>query len=128
MDCLFCKMIKGDIPCKKIYEDEYVIAILDLHPDADGHTLIIPKKHFTDFIELDDEYLTHIMNIAKELSKDLIKCFNATSLSLRINYLDSQYIKHFHLHLLPNYGFKKPSLTQEEAFIKFNEYKNGNHD
>ena len=48
MECLFCKMIKGEIPCKKIYEDEKVIAILDLYPDSDCHTLIIPKKHIED--------------------------------------------------------------------------------
>ena len=46
MDCLFCKMIKGEVPCKKIYEDDLVIGILDLYPDSDGHTLIIPKTHY----------------------------------------------------------------------------------
>ena len=48
MDCLFCKMIKGEVPCKKIYEDDLVIGILDLYPDSDGHTLIIPKEHYED--------------------------------------------------------------------------------
>ena len=50
-DCIFCKIIKGEIPSKKIYEDELVIAILDIDPNGEGHTLIIPKKHYTDYKE-----------------------------------------------------------------------------
>jgi histidine triad (HIT) family protein len=115
-DCLFCKMVKGEIPCKKIYEDDKVMAILDLHPSADGHTLIIPKEHFTDFYDIDDETLTHIYGVAKKLAPILIDKIQAKSLSLRINYGDTQEIKHFHMHLLPNYGIKKCTMSQNEAW------------
>lgn len=121
MDCLFCKMISGEVECKKIYEDDKVMAILDLHPDCDGHTLIIPKEHYTDFMELPNELLDHIMDVARELTPKLIDTFNAKSLSLRVNYLDTQYIKHFHMHLLPNYGIKKATLSQSEAYDKIKE-------
>ena len=67
MECLFCKMIQGEVPCKKIYEDEKVIAILDLYPDSDCHTLIIPKKHFEDLMTIDEETLLHINEVAKKL-------------------------------------------------------------
>jgi histidine triad (HIT) family protein len=115
-DCLFCKMVKGEIPCKKIYEDDTVMAILDLHPSADGHTLIIPKKHFTDFYAIDDVTLNHVYDVAKKLAPTLINKMHAQALSLRINYGSTQEIKHFHLHLLPNYGIKKCTLSQSEAW------------
>ena len=57
MDCLFCKIIKGDIPCYKIYENEFVFAFLDINPDSNGHTLIIPKEHFTDIDDIDSNTL-----------------------------------------------------------------------
>ena len=53
MECLFCKIIDGQIPCFKIYEDDVVLAFLDINPDSDGHTLIIPKKHHTDLNDID---------------------------------------------------------------------------
>ena len=57
MDCLFCKIVNGEIPSKKIYEDDLVIGILDINPNGEGHTLVIPKKHYTDYKELPDELL-----------------------------------------------------------------------
>ena len=76
MNCLFCKMISGEIPCKKIYEDNQVIAILDLHPSSDGHTLIIPKKHYDDMLAIDNDMLIHIYNVAQKLTPILIKKMN----------------------------------------------------
>ena len=116
MDCLFCKMVNGEIPTKKIYEDENVIVILDLHPSSDGHSLVIPKKHITDMMELDNEDLVNVYSVAKKISPILMDKMNAKGLSLRINYGDSQEIKHFHLHVLPNYQISKPKLSQNEAY------------
>lgn len=101
-DCLFCKIIKGEIPSYKIYEDEKVIAFLDIHPRKNGHTLIIPKKHYTDFTELDSEILLHIHMVAKNITTMLEEKLNATGFNINANYLDTQEIKHFHLHIIPN--------------------------
>lgn len=57
-DCVFCKIIKGEIPCKKIYENEYTLAFLDINPSVKGHTLVISKKHFTNLLDIDDFYLS----------------------------------------------------------------------
>ena len=65
MDCLFCKMIKGEIPCKKIYEDDLVIGILDLYPVSDWNTLIIPKTHYEDLTKIPDDLLIHINDVVK---------------------------------------------------------------
>ena len=116
MDCLFCKMVEGSIPTKKVYEDDYVIAILDLNPSANCHTLVIPKKHYEDLIEIDNETLIHINDAAKKIIPVLIDKTNAKSLSTRVNYKDTQLIKHYHLHLLPDYGIKKCNMTQDEAW------------
>ena len=116
MDCLFCKMVDGSIPTNKVYEDDYVIAILDLHPNANCHTLVIPKKHFNDLIDIDDDYLIHINDAAKKIIPVIMDKTNAKSLSTRVNYGELQEIKHYHLHLLPDYNIKKATLSQSEAW------------
>ena len=80
MDCVFCKIVNGDIPSSKIYEDDIVIAFLDINPDSLGHTLIIPKHHYRDLDDIDDKTLIYIVNIAKMLKKiEGIKCQSRTN-------------------------------------------------
>lgn len=102
MDCIFCKIINGEMPSKKIYEDDLVYAFMDIDPTVDGHVLLIPKKHYTDFTELDDNIIIHMHKVRKELTKLLMDKLNAKALSISFNYGDSQVVKHFHMHLLPN--------------------------
>ena len=115
-DCLFCKINNGDIPSKKLYENDYVFVIMDLHPVSNGHLLIIPKKHFTDFTELDNETLSHI-NETSKLMKDLIyKKLNAVGLKICVNYGIAQEIKHYHMHLIPVYKNKETIKDLEETY------------
>ena len=116
MDCIFCKIANSEIPSSKIYEDDKVIAILDLNPAVDGHTLIIPKKHVTDMMDIDEDTLRAVYSAAKKLTPELMTKLNKTAMSLRVNYGDSQEIKHFHLHLLPNYGKDKATMSQSEVY------------
>ena len=115
-DCIFCKIVKGDIPSKKIYEDDKVIGILDINPEVDGHVLIIPKKHVTDYTELDNELLIYIYDVAKKLADKLTKTLNSRGITFCVNYGDSQLIKHFHLHLLPDYKLKDKELSVDEVY------------
>lgn len=115
-DCIFCKIINGDIPSKKLYEDDKVLVILDVNPKVDGHSLVIPKEHVTDFMEISDELLNHVYKVAREVSKTLMSKLGATALTLGVNYGDSQVVKHFHLHLLPNYEIKKASMSLDEVY------------
>lgn len=103
MDCLFCKIANGEIPAKKIYEDEYVFAFLDINPSSVGHTLIIPKNHYKDMDDIDLVTLEHIMNSAKIVKKRLEEKLNPDGLTLVQNNGAIQEIKHFHLHLKPYY-------------------------
>ena len=66
MDCLFCKIVKGDVPSYKLYEDEKVLVIMDAYPNVDGHTLVIPKEHYDTLMDIPDDLLIHINKIAKK--------------------------------------------------------------
>lgn len=116
MDCLFCKIVNGDIPSYKIYEDETVFVFLDIHPDSMGHTLIIPKKHFQDIADIDSSTLTHILEVTKMMKEKLETVLHCTGLTLVQNNGTVQEIKHFHLHLKPHYLNKVESKTVEEVY------------
>lgn len=104
MDCIFCKIVKGEIPCYKLYEDDVVLVFLDVNPKANGHTLIIPKQHTLDLMSIDNSILMHIMDIARKMSKLLEEKLNATGITLVQNNGTPQEVKHFHLHLVPTYA------------------------
>ena len=118
MDCIFCKIIKGEIPSKVLYEDELVKVIMDVNPTVNGHALIIPKKHYTDYLELDQDIITHIWDAAKKMGPSIMDKLKAKSLTLLVNFGDDQKVKHFHMHLLPNFGTmeSKATKTSEEIF------------
>ena len=119
MDCLFCKIINGEIPSLKIYEDDIVLSFLDINPDSDGHALIIPKKHFTDLDDIDLDTLNHINKTAKEIKKKLEKKLGCNGISLLQNNGSVQEIKHYHLHLKPYYNGKKSiEMIKHSEFVK----------
>lgn len=104
MDCLFCKIISGEIPSYKIYEDDIVLAFLDINPESNGHTLIIPKQHFKDLDDINEMTLNYIMSIAKKIKNELYEKLNCDGITLVQNNGDIQEIKHYHLHLKPFYN------------------------
>ena len=116
MDDIFCKIIKGEIPSFTCYEDDYVKCIMDANPETIGHTLIIPKKHITNVLEMDNETMVHIHETAKMLIKKMESTYpNIVGVRQTINYGILQVVKHYHLHLIPAYkDFKEPNMTQEE--------------
>ena len=102
--CLFCKIVDGDIPAYKIYEDDHVLAFLDISQVTQGHTLVIPKKHIQNIYELTPDISSPLFNAVPIISKALKKAFNPIGLNL-INNNDKplQSVFHFHLHLIPRY-------------------------
>ena len=115
MDCLFCKIVNKEIPANIIYEDDNFLAFLDLNQTTMGHTLIIPKKHFNDYQELDKDTLFNLMQVAKSVSELLMKKLNKKGISLTINYGSLQEINHVHLHLLPE-KTEDSKKTNEEIY------------
>ena len=119
MNCIFCKIANGEIPSYKVYEDDIVYAFLDANPDSDGHTLIIPKKHFTDLDDIDLETLNHINKTAKKIKKELEEKLGCIGLSLLQNNGSVQEVKHYHLHLKPYYkGLKTMELIKYSENLK----------
>lgn len=116
MDCIFCKIVNGEIPSYTIYEDEFVKCFLDINPDVNGHLLIIPKKHFKDIDDINELILTKIFNVAKKMKKLLEDKLNINGLTFIQNNGDVQEIKHFHLHLKPYYNVKPDLKDVEEIF------------
>lgn len=115
MDCIFCKIVSGSIPSYKVYEDEDILAFLDVNPVSPGHTLIIPKRHALDLMEIDNEVLNKIISKSKDIAKMLTEKLNADGFTLVQNNGIAQEVKHFHLHVIPKYG-KKMSMKIEDVY------------
>ncbi len=116
MECIFCKIIKGEIPAKVIYEDDIVISFLDINPDSNGHCLIIPKVHTLDIVTIDDDVLLHIFKVAKKIKHTLENKLNCDGLTFIQNNGDIQEVKHFHLHLKPYYNTKQEPISVDEIY------------
>lgn len=106
MNCIFCKIINGEIPCYKVYEDEKVLAFLDISQASKGHTLIVPKTHFANMLECDEETVAYMYKIANKLGNKIVNSLGAKGMNIltNINEVAGQTVKHFHIHLLPRYN------------------------
>ncbi len=103
MDCLFCKIIKGEIPAKVIYEDEKVLVFEDINPQAPVHTLVIPKKHISTLLEItgeDNELLGYLFQVANSIARDKGIADKGFRLVINCNREAGQTVFHVHLHLL----------------------------
>ena len=116
MDCIFCKIINGDIPSYTIYENDYVKCFLDVNPLSNGHTLVVTKKHFKDLYDIDEEYLLEVNKAAKEIVKLLDDKLSPNGYKLQQNNGNLQEVKHYHLHLKPYYKNKQEKKDPKEIF------------
>lgn len=105
-NCIFCKIVKGEIPSAKVYEDERVLAFLDLSQVTKGHTLVIPKKHVENVFELDEETAAHVFSVVPKIARSLTNTLNAKGLNIANNNKEvaGQTVFHVHIHLVPRYG------------------------
>ncbi len=117
--CIFCKIINNEIPSYKVYEDEYVLAILDISQVCDGHTLILPKKHYDNFLDADLQTINRCMNVIKILSNKYKKILNPKGFNIlnNTNEIAGQTVFHLHFHLIPRYD------KNDEIDISFNRKK-----
>lgn len=116
MDCIFCKIIDGEIPSYTIYEDDIVKVFLDVNPTSNGHTLIIPKKHYSDIMDINNDTLTHIFDVARKIKINLEETLHCDGITFAQNNGDAQEVKHYHLHIIPYYNEKKNILPIEEVY------------
>ena len=118
-DCIFCKIVRGEIPCFKVYEDEKVLAFEDINPISEGHTLIIPKRHAVNIWDITGEDLTAVILAAKKIVKGIKDALNPTGVAvLQLNGVGAnQVVMHYHLHLIPRIA-GTPSLPITEWAMK----------
>jgi len=104
MDCIFCKILEGEIPSYKVYEDDHIYAFLDITQTTKGHTLVIPKKHIKNIYELDSTLATQIFSKVPLITKALKEAFKPIGFNI-INNVDkpTQSVFHFHVHIVPRY-------------------------
>ncbi len=98
-NCIFCKIVAGEIPAQKTFEDDEFIAFLDIHPNAPGHTLLIPKAHHQWFQDLPDDLSDNLFRRAKMLAQKLKSEYSADYIHLSIVGKD---VPHVHVHLIPS--------------------------
>ena len=105
MNCIFCKIIKGEIPSFKVFENNKVFCFLDINPLTKGHTLIVPKKHYENIFDIPEEDLKEIISTAKNLANKFKEKLNAQGVNLvnASGETAEQSVFHFHLHLVPRY-------------------------
>ena len=113
---VFCKIIEGSLPANVCFENEDIICIMDASPYMPGHTLIIPKKHYTTILDMDDEIICKIHECAKMLISRMEERFeDIESVKVVVNYGEEQKVKHYHMHLIPIYKNRiKPNVSQEK--------------
>lgn len=102
-DCIFCKIVKGEIPSFKVYEDDKVLAFADINPISEGHTLVIPKAHAENLWEIPPEDLAAVQLAAQKVAKAIKKALNpAGVVCLQLNGKGvNQVVMHYHFHLMP---------------------------
>ncbi len=103
MDCIFCKIVNEEIPSYKIYEDDKIMAFLDINPNAPGHTLVIPKEHTCDLFSISNETLFYMMEKVREIANLILEKMDAQGVTIAQNNGIAQDVKHFHIHIIPKY-------------------------
>lgn len=104
-NCIFCKIIEGLIPSNTIYEDHEFKVILDVNPASKGHALILPKRHYADIYDIDEQAAGRVMMLAKKLAEHMTEVLKCDGLNILQNNheIAGQTVFHYHMHLIPRY-------------------------
>lgn len=123
MDCLFCKIVSGEIPSAKVYEDQHAVAFLDIQPNNPGHTLLVPKAHARNILDMDTAAICTLIPALKKLSHAIKDAVHADGLNVAMNIEPAagQIIFHAHIHIIPRFSSdghrhfeKRPYKNDEE--------------
>lgn len=116
-DCIFCKIVQGEIPSFKVYEDDNVLAFEDINPVSEGHTLVIPKNHAENLFEISSQDLAAVQAASQKVARAIKQALNPIGIAaLQLNGRGvNQEVMHYHLHLVPRAGEAPPlPMTQWE--------------
>ncbi|MAG78643.1 HIT family protein [archaeon] len=105
-DCIFCKIVKEEVPCSKVYEDDLVLAFLDINPVNKGHVLVISKGHYETILDIPDDVLKELILVVKKVSKAVKEGMNVRGFNVTMNnYKEAgQLVPHAHFHIIPRNG------------------------
>lgn len=128
-NCIFCKIANGEIPSATLYEDNLVRVILDISPASKGHALILPKEHYANLYEIDEDMLKHVILIAKKMAVKMKEALGVEGINILQNNgeIAGQTVFHYHMHIVPRYAddqvnikWKSGELSEEnkEELIK----------
>ena len=114
MECLFCKMVRGEIIVEKIYEDVDTMAFLDANPSAPGHTLVIPKQHKENILDLSEHEITSIFTTVKKVVEMIKRGLNPKGFNIGINHglIAGARVPHLHIHIIPRFEGDKGGVMQ----------------
>lgn len=124
MKDVFCKIINGEIPSTKVYEDDDVLAILDISQVTRGHTLVMPKKHYDNFLSCPQEIMHKVYDVAQRIGQAEVQVLGAKGVNILTNVGEKagQSVPHFHVHVIPRYlggegGFQITMESQDTSSI-----------
>lgn len=105
LDCVFCKIVSGEIPATKIYEDDDVLAFLDISQVTPGHALVVPKKHYDNFVATPKTIMHKVLDVAQRVAQADISMLGAKGVNIltNVNKEAGQSVLHFHVHVIPRY-------------------------
>jgi histidine triad (HIT) family protein len=119
---IFAKILRGELPCHKVYEDEHALAFLDIMPRAPGHTLVLPKAPARNLLDVEPSDLAHLMQVAQKIARASLKVFGADGITIQ-QFNESaggQVVFHLHVHVIPRKAgvpLKPPASVKEEANV-----------
>ena len=118
--CVFCEIVKGNIPSSKVYEDDNYLAILDLSQVTLGHTLVMPKKHYDNFLEMTSKEAGELMSVVNIVANKLVNNLDASGCNIlnNTNEVAGQTVMHTHVHIIPRYS-KGDSIKIEFSENKY---------
>ncbi|MFP5212667.1 MAG: HIT family protein [Acidobacteriota bacterium] len=129
VDCIFCKIVRGELPCAKLYEDDLVISFLDIGPINPGHALVLPKNHYPTIFDIPTEELKACIDAVQKVARAVFRATGASGMNvLQNNYRSSgQTVDHIHFHMIPrhlrdgfmpNWPAKSCSASEMKAMVE----------
>ena len=118
-DCIFCKITKGEIPSRTIYEDDQIKVIMNINPSTNGHLLVLPKEHMENIFDTKEEIILHSIQVVKNtLYPQLKEKLHCEGLTLAQNNELGQEIKHYHIHLIPRYPNDNADFAYDKEHLE----------
>ncbi len=118
-DCIFCKIIKGELPSYTVYEDDVLKVFMNINPSTNGHLLLVPKDHLVTILDVNESFIVHALEVIQQKIYPLLKeKLHCEGLTLSQNNFYGQEVKHFHIHLTPRYQDDLVDYQYNEKVLK----------